>query len=123
MYWDPAEKPGIEGKKVLKRRRRNKYKFTEKTHSKKAITSGIMALVSLIVYLVFLRLASGSYGGLSMYYGSMGIFAMVLAIVALVLSISSLFEEDSFKNIPRVSTVVSILALICWVGTYIKGFL
>ncbi len=108
---------------MLNRRKRNRYKFTEKTHSKKAIVSGIIALVSLIVYLVFLRLASGSYGNLSMYYGSVGILAMVLAIVALVLSISSLFEEDSFKNIPRVSTVISILALICWVGTYIRGFL
>ena len=106
----------------MARRRRNSYKFTEKTHSKKAMISSGIAGVSLLMYLVFIYLSYKVGGNLSAYYGSFGLLAMIAAIVALVMSIMTLKEEDSFALFPRLSLVTSIVATLFWVGTYISGF-
>jgi hypothetical protein len=82
-----------------------------------------IAGILLICYVVFLALAFQGAGSLSAYYGSAGVMAMLVALVNLVFSIRSLFEEDSFQLFPRMSLVVSFFAVVCWVGTYVAGFL
>ena len=104
------------------RRKRRSYKFTEKTHSKKAMISAIMASITLCMYLIFIYLSYKDAGSLSAYYGSFGFLAMMVAVVALGLAIVTLKEEDSFTLFPRVALVTSILSTLCWVGTYIQGF-
>ena len=103
-------------------RRRNSYKFTEKTHSKQAMISAGIASVSLLMYLVFIYLSYKVGGTLSAYYGSFGMLAMIAAIVALLMSIMTLTEEDSFTLFPKISLATSILSTLCWVSTYISGF-
>lgn len=105
------------------RRRRERFKFTEKTHSKKGIISLAVAGVFLVCYIVFLVFAFRRDGTLSAYYGSAGVLLMLLSVLNLVFSIQSLFEEDSFQLFPRLSLVISLLAAICWIGTYVMGFL
>lgn len=107
----------------MRRRRRRSYKFTEKTHSKKAITSAVMAGISFIMYLVFIYLSYSVGGTLSTYYGGFGFLAMVISLVALGISIPTLKEEDSFTLFPRWAFIASILSTLCWVGTYILGFM
>lgn len=107
----------------MRRKRRSSYKFTEKTHSKRAIVSAAMAGVSLIMYFVFIYLSYSVGGALSAYYGAFGFMAMMIAMVALVLSIPTLKEEDSFVLFPRVALGTSVLATVLWLGTYIQGFL
>ena len=107
----------------MARRRRNSYKFTEKTHSKQAIISLGIAGCSLFMYLIFIYLSYKVGGTLSAYYGSFGVLAMIAGVVALVLSITSLKEEDSFTLFPKLALATSILSTLCWVGTYISGFL
>lgn len=107
----------------MARRKRNSYKFTEKTHSKRAMISAGIAGVSLLMYLIFVYLSYKVVGTLSAYYGSFGVLAMVAGGIALVLSITSLKEEDSFTLFPKLALATSILSTLCWVGTYISGFL
>lgn len=107
----------------MARRKRNSYKFTEKTHSKRAMISAGIAGVSLLMYLIFVYLSYKVGGTLSAYYGSFGVLAMVAGGIALVLSITSLKEEDSFTLFPKLALATSILSTLCWVGTYISGFL
>ncbi len=104
------------------KRRRNRYKFTEKTHSKKGIAAFSAALLLCAAYLCFLLLAFQRKGGLSLYYGSAGVLAMAGAIVTLTLSVQSMREENSFRFFPRLALIVSVLALVCWGGTYLMGF-
>lgn len=106
----------------MRRNRRKSYKFTEKTHSKQAIASAVMAGVSFIMYLVFIHLSYRAAGELSAYYGSFGFLAMIVSLVALGISIPTLKEEDSFTLFPRWAFIASILSTVCWVGTYILGF-
>ncbi len=99
------------------------YKFTEKTHSKRAILSFGISAVLLMIYGAFIYLAYKGDGGLSPYYGSVGVMAMLISVVSTVISITSFGEEDSFQLFPRLSLLTSILACVCWIGTYILGFM
>ena len=105
------------------RRRRRSYKFTEKTHSKRAMISFGLASVSLVTYLVFVYLSYQAAGQLSAYYGAFGVLAMLLAIVSLGLSITTLKEEDSFTFFPRLAMITSVLSTLLWVGNYVQGFM
>jgi hypothetical protein len=75
------------------------------------------------MYLVFIYLSYKVGGKLSAYYGSFGFLAMIGAIVALVMSLPTLKEEDSFSLFPQLALLTSVLSSICWVGTYISGFI
>ncbi len=105
------------------RRKRNSYKFTEKTHSKRGIISLALSGVEVLLYLIFVYLAFRGAGNLSAYYGSVGVLAMLVSLVALVIAIMSLFEEDSFQIFPRLGFATSVIAAVCWLGTYINGFM
>lgn len=105
----------------MRRKRRKSYKFTEKTHSKKAMISVGMAGVSFAMYLTFIYLSYCGGGTLSAYYGGFGFLAMLLGFVALIVSIPTLKEENSFVFFPRLAFVISVLAVLCWFGTYILG--
>lgn len=107
----------------MRRKRRSSYKFTEKTHSKRAIISAAMAGASLMMYFVFVYLSYSVGGALSAYYGAFGFMAMVLSMVALVLAIPTLKEEDSFMHFPKLALGASVLSTLLWVGTYIQGFM
>ena len=104
-------------------RRRERFKFTEKTHSRIGIVTVIVSALLLITYLVVLRLAFLREAGLSLYFGSLGVAAMILSACCVVFSIKSLREENSFMLFPRIAIVLSILALLSWGGTYALGFI
>ena len=104
-------------------KRRNNYKFTEKSQSIKGILSLAVSVILVILYVIFIYLSYKGAGTLSTYYGSVGVMAMLLSLVALVMAIVSLFEEDTFKLFPRIAAGTSLLAVVCWVGTYVMGLL
>lgn len=105
------------------RRRRRSYKFTEKTHSKRAMVSFGLAAVTLVTYFVFVYLSYQAAGQLSAYFGAFGVLAMILAIVSLGISITTLKEEDSFLLFPRMAMLASVLSTCLWVGNYVMGFM
>ena len=107
----------------MRNRRRRGYKFTEKKHSRQGILATVLALALLIWYLVFLKFAFQGGGSLSVYYGSAGVIAMIATFVVLVIAAKSLREEDSFQLFPRLGLGLTFLDMVCWIGTYIWGFL
>jgi low affinity Fe/Cu permease len=82
-----------------------------------------LALLLLLWYLLFVNLSFRANGSLSAYYGSAGVMAMLLSVVVLVIAAGSLKEEDSFQLFPRLGTFLSLLTMVCWIGTYAWGFL
>lgn len=108
---------------MVRKRGRNRYKFTEKVHSKKGIVALSMAVVLLVLYVMIIYRAFSNEGGLSEYYGSAGIFSMIVSLVTFVLAIQSTMEEDSFQFFPRMAAVVSFVVSVCWIGTYVIGFM
>lgn len=105
------------------RRRRRSYKFTEKSHSKRAMISFGLAVVTFVTYFVFVFLSYQAAGQLSAYYGAFGVLAMLVAIVSVGLAITTLKEEDSFAFFPRIAMITSALSALLWVGNYVQGFM
>lgn len=104
------------------RRRRNRFKFTEKVHSKKGIAALVIAGFCLIMLVVILTMAFKNAGELSLYYGSAGVFLTLVSIVAFILAIQSTKEENSFMLFPRLATAFSGISCVCWIGLYVLGF-
>ena len=73
----------------MRKRRRGyrKYKFTEKTLSKRGITALVLALLSLVSFVVMVVLAFRSAGNLSIYIACYGILAFFAALAAVILAI------------------------------------
>ena len=82
---------------MLGRRKRNRYKFTEKKQSKR--------------------------GNLSMYYGSAGILMLGISLADFGFAIRSLFDEESFMTFPRLAVFFALIAVLSWGGTYAVGFI
>ena len=74
------------------------------------------------LHVVFVELAFHAQGTLSAYFGSAGVLAMLASFVVLFAAAGSLKEEDSFKLFPRLGCFLSLLAAVCWIGTYAWGF-
>ena len=104
------------------RRGRRSYKFTEKTHSKRAMVVFALALATLITYFVFVYLSYRAAGQLSAYFGAFGVLAMIMAVVSVGLSITTLREENSFTLFPRLAMLTSIVSTLLWIGNYVQGF-
>ena len=105
------------------RRRRRSYKFTEKTHSKRAMVAFGLALLTLIIYVVFVYLSYQAAGQLSAYFGAFGVLTMLVAIVSVGMAVTTLKEEDSFAFFPRMATFLSVLSTLLWVGNYVQGIM
>ena len=88
---------------MLGRRKRNRYKFTEKKQSKRGIAALVVAILIEIVYIVFLNAAFRGDGNLSMYYGSAGILMLGISLEDFGFAIRSLFDEESFMTFPRLA--------------------
>ena len=104
-------------------RRRNQFRFTGKSHSKKGIAVSFASVVSLVVYAVFVAISINNQGTLSMYYGSVGVIWIVESLLAVIFAIQSIREEDSFPLFPRMGMVLSVLSLLTWAGTYGLGMM
>lgn len=104
------------------RRKKNNFKFTKKTHSRRGIRSCLLSVASMAVmgYVVFDSFSRGGEG--SVYLGSAGFLMMVLSGVAFAWGVKSLGEEDSFKGIPVAAVILSFLATGAWGTIYAAGF-
>ncbi len=107
---------------AARRRRYNRFKFTEKKHSTKGIVLFLVALLMIILYMVFVGIAFHCENGVSVYLGSVGVLALVISFVSSVMTIPCFREENSFKLFPRLSLAASLLAFGLWGCTYILGF-
>lgn len=104
-------------------KRKNRYKFTEKKHSKRGMLSCALAAASIfaLLYSLFESFLQGGNG--SVYLGSAGILALAVAIIAFAQAVRSLGEEDSFRGFPVASVILSVIAAGAWAALYIVGFL
>ena len=104
---------------MLGRRKRNRYKFTEKKQSKRGIAALVVAILIEIVYIVFLNAAFRGDGNLSMY----GILMLGISLADFGFAIRSLFDEESFMTFPRLAVFFALIAVLSWGGTYAAGFI
>ena len=101
----------------------HRYKFTEKTHSIRGIIAIVLAVAALIalVYMIIESFHSGGSAG--MFIGSTGVLALMVSILSLLLAISSVREPETFRVVPYVSLLLSMISAGLWVAIYIGGMI
>lgn len=103
-------------------RKKNHNKFSKKKHSKRGMLACFLAAASIFVLIYLIFEAFIQKGSASVYFGSAGILALAVAVAAVVLAVKSLREEDVFRGLPITSMLLSILAMVSWLGLYALGF-
>lgn len=103
--------------------KRNRNKFSKKKHSKKGMAACILAAASISALFYLIGISFYQKGNGSVYLGSIGILALAVALAAFVQAVKSLREEDTFRRIPILSMVLSVLAAGAWIALYAVGFI
>lgn len=102
--------------------RPKRYKFTKKKRSRVAVASLLLSGAAIAGFFATLAISVKMKGAASATIGIVGIVLGILGIASLIASIAAVRNEDAFPLLPRISLVVSIIAVVLWVGVYILGF-
>lgn len=97
------------------------YKFTNKSHSEKAVMStvfGVLSGVSLIavIYLTYLK-----GGAAPVNYGIAGILILLFAIVGIVLGVVAVQEKERFKLFAWIGLALNFVVLAGMSGVLYAG--
>lgn len=103
-------------------KRKNHYKFTGKKHSKRGMLACFLAAASIFALIYMIMTSFWQKGNGSVYLGSTGLLALVAAVAAFIQAVKSLREEDTFRGIPVISVILSLLASGAWIALYAVGF-
>ena len=79
------------------------------------------ASIFALVYLILSSLGQKGNGDISL--GAAGVISLLVAVAAFVQAAISLREDDTFRGIPVVSMLLSVLAAGAWIALYTVGFL
>ncbi len=105
------------------RKRKERAKFSGRTHSKRGLISLIFGIISILVFLMLVNYTFILKGQASEYVGSIGIFLFMFSIIGLVLGIKGLREEDVYKMSSTIGTTFNSIALLMLIAVFIKGIL
>lgn len=103
-------------------KRKNHYKFTGKKHSKRGMLACFLAAASIFALIYMIMTSFWQKGNGSVYLGSTGLLALAAAVAAFIQAVKSLREEDTFRGIPVISVILSLLASGAWIALYAVGF-
>lgn len=103
-------------------KRKNHYKFTGKKHSKRGMLACFLAAASIFALIYMIMTSFWQKGNGSVYLGSAGLLALAVAAAAFIQAVKSLREEDTFRGIPVISVILSLLASGAWIALYAVGF-
>ncbi|MCR5587856.1 MAG: DUF6142 family protein [Lachnospiraceae bacterium] len=97
-------------------------KLTAKKHPKKGIISTILAVLSLVVFIIACVISSNASGGAPIAIGYLGFSSLVISVVGVILAWMSLREPDIRVVFPSIGGMVNILLTFFYIVVYIWGF-
>lgn len=103
-------------------KRKNHYKFTGKKHSKRGMLACFLVAASIFALIYMIMTSFWQKGNGSVYLGSAGLLALAVAVAAFIQAVKSFQEEDTFRGIPVISVILSLLASGAWIALYAVGF-
>lgn len=102
--------------------KRKNYIFTNKKHSKRAVMSVVLGIISIasLCYAVYMVYQGG--GETSNSYGMTGLLATIYSLVGFVLGILTVRDKDYYRFLPWTGLLLNLLALgsvsaLLWMGT------
>lgn len=92
--------------------KKKNYIFTNRRHSKRAIMSTILGLISNVSLGIVLYLTYLSGGNAPLSYGLTGLLAMIFSLTGIALGILTVQEQDNFKLFPVIGILLNLAALL-----------
>lgn len=99
-----------------------KFRFTEKTRSRRAVLAILLAALGLGGFAALIYLAVVRRGSLSAYIGALGLFLLLISVLAFFVAVGAVREENSFQTMPRIALILSASASVLWILLYAWGF-
>ncbi len=96
-------------------------KLSVKKHPIKGIISTILALISMIFFLMACIISSQSKGNAGLYIGIIGIGCLILSITGAVFAWLSLNEDDIKPIFPTIGALLNFLLTLFYIVLYILG--
>lgn len=102
-------------------KKRYKYSFTKKRHTRGGVESSILALVSCLLFLgaAICALALNGQGG--MYLGALGILALGLSVYGFILGLKSFSEQNREFLYSKVGSVANGVLTVIWIALFLVG--
>ncbi len=100
------------------------YKFTNKSHSQKAVMSTVFGVLSCVSLIAIIYLAYLKGGEIPVNYGMAGILVLLFAIVGVVLGVFAAQEKERFRLFAWLGLALNAVALagvsgILYAGSYL----
>lgn len=109
------------GKETRKRKRKLRYKFSNKRHPIKGIVSLIIAVISFISIIIISYVSSLSYGNGDIILGAIGVVSMLFCIVGFILSINAMKQKEIYYVIPIIGLLMNGILFTVYFVLYIIG--
>lgn len=97
------------------------YKFTDKKHTKKGISSTVLGLVSIGMLAIGVGMAYRTFGNAGNVAGLLGILSMLAAILGFFLAIRGFQEDDVYYLFSQIGMVLNGALFILWILIFVVG--
>lgn len=104
-----------------RKRRRDRAKFSGRKQSIRGLLGFGIVLAALVALLTSVNFAFMKEGKAGIILGDTGVLCMFLTFVGWIIEIMALTEEDIYKLVPVIGTVLGSLTLLSWIGIYCIG--
>lgn len=101
--------------------KRKIYSFEEKRHSQRGITSTVLGIAALLIFLVLIYIACYYNGSGGAYLGSIGLTAMVLTVYGLICGLRSFQERNKIYTFSKIGSILNGILIAGWIGLILFG--
>ncbi len=101
--------------------RKTMYSFEEKHQSANGKAATALGAASLVFLLAMVYASYYTRGHAGLYAGAFGVCGLVLGFAGFVLGIYSFSEKNCKHTYPKIGSVLSGVAFVCWLGLYLIG--
>ena len=100
---------------------KRRYRFAEEKDSKGGKQSLLLALISVLAFVVCVILSFAKGGTAGPYVGAISIAAMLLAVYAFRIGMQSFGEEGVSPTSSVVGAIISGIVVVGWIALFLAG--
>ena len=101
--------------------KRYKYTFARKKQSEGGITSSVMALISVPLFLTGAVLSFAFQGKGGLYLGAMGLVAIGVSVYGFITGLKSFSKENRAYTYSKVGAIANGVLMVGWLGLFLIG--
>ena len=102
-------------------KKKNKYSFAKKRHSRQGIASTVFAGISLGIFCVAALCSLIFHGKGGMYLGVLGLIAIGLSVYGFIVGLKSFTEKNRDQFFCKIGAVGNGVLMVIWLALFLIG--